>query len=127
MEQLKQDMQAGIVALMEAVKNDYLAMHERWNKADAETCSAEELEARIAVRKEMAAEFVAGVRADIGKKYVKIVREGSVHSFVMMEDDSKFRRGDILRAAFWAAPARNSARGNVLTGDLSRVSWTGVI
>jgi hypothetical protein len=75
----------------------------------------------------MAAEFVAGVRADIGKKYVKIVREGSVHSFVMMEDDSKFRRGDILRAASWAAPARNSARGNVLTGDLSRVSWTGVI
>ena len=101
MEQLKHDMQSGIVALMEAVKNDYLAMHERWNKADAEICSAEELEARIAVRKEMAAEFVAGVRADIGKKYVKIVREGSVHSFVMMEDDSKFRRGDILRAASW--------------------------
>ena len=80
-----------------------------------------------AIDPEMAAEFVAGVRADIGKKYVKIVREGSVHSFVMMEDDSKFRRGDILRAASWAAPARNSARGNVLAGDLSRVSWTGVI
>lgn len=127
MEQLKQDMQAGIVALMEAVKNDYLAMHERQNKADAETCSAEELESRIAVRKEMAAEFVAGVRADIGKKYVKIVCEGSVHSFVMMEDDSKFRRGDILLAASWAAPARNFARGNVLAGDLSRVRWTGVI
>jgi hypothetical protein len=48
-----------------------------------------------------------------------------VWGFIQKEDDKKFRAGDILKAASWAAPARNKARGNVLDEDFSWVRWTG--
>ena len=64
-----------------------------------------------------------------GSKYIKIVRKGnqsSVWGFVVKTDNDKiFRKGDILKAAGWAAPARNKARGNILDGDFSWVRWTG--
>lgn len=64
----------------------------------------------------------------VGRKYAKIVRDNdvSVWGFVQLEDDDKFKAGDILKASSWSAPARNKARGNILTGDLSWVRWTGV-
>jgi O-glycosyl hydrolase len=63
----------------------------------------------------------------VGRKYAKIVRERdvSVWGFVQLQDDDKFKAGDILMASSWSAPARNKARGNVLTGDLSMVQWQG--
>lgn len=64
-----------------------------------------------------------------GSKYIKIVRKDnqeSVWGFVVKTDnDKKFRKGDILKAAGWSAPARNKARGNILDGDFSWVRWTG--
>ncbi len=49
-----------------------------------------------------------------------------VWGFIVKTDtDKKFRKGDILKAASWAAPARNKARGNILEGDFSWVRWTG--
>ena len=64
-----------------------------------------------------------------GSKYIKIVRSGTqdmVWGFIVKTDtDKKFRKGDILKAASWAAPARNKARGNILEGDFSWVRWTG--
>ena len=66
------------------------------------------------------------VEVKFGSKYIKLIRDRSVWGFVVnTESDSKFKRGDILMAAGWAAPARNKARGNVLDGDLSWVQWTG--
>lgn len=53
-----------------------------------------------------------------GKKYIKIVAEGSqriVWGFINLSND-KFQYGDILKAASWAAPATNKARGNVFKG-----------
>ena len=59
-----------------------------------------------------------------GKKYIKIIRENSVWGFIVATDDhKKFKKGDILKAAGWNAPATNAARGNIFE-DFS-VAWTG--
>ena len=76
-------------------------------------------------------EFSIKVNLEFGRKYAKVITGNgmwaSVHSFIVLADDGKFKAGDILKAASDKAPARNKARGNVLGGDLSRVRWTGVI
>ena len=74
-------------------------------------------------------EFADGLVIEEGRKYFKIIKTGgqrSVWGFVVKgDDDKKFKKGDILKAAGWKAPARNAARGNILEGDFSKVQWTG--
>jgi hypothetical protein len=50
-----------------------------------------------------------------------------VHSFIVLKNDGKFRKGDILKAASWAAPATNFVRGNVLDKKYANATWTGII
>jgi len=78
-----------------------------------------------AIRDKMIVEFNDKLRVDEGNKYIKIVSNGSVHSFIVKEDGPKFKRGDILKAASWASPAKNFARGNIVAGLYANVSWTG--
>ena len=59
-----------------------------------------------------------------GKKYFKIIRDRSCWGFIVKEDFKHFRKGDILKAAGFNAPALNRARGNILDGGYS-VAWTG--
>ena len=60
-----------------------------------------------------------------GRKYIKILSNRSATAFIVATDkDKKFKKGDILKAASYAAPARNRARGNVLDGDYP-INWTG--
>lgn len=67
-----------------------------------------------------------------GRSYIKIIRERrggsgrSVAGFIVKKDTAKFKRGDMLKAAGWKAPATNFARGNVLTDLPERVRWTGI-
>ena len=68
-------------------------------------------------------EFNDSIRIDEGKSYLKVVKDGSVHSFIVKADTNQFKAGDILFPASWKAPAKNFARGNVFT-DLTRVRWT---
>ena len=78
---------------------------------------------------EMREEFAAGILHDVGNKYIKITKGGSVHSFIVnIENDKKFAYGDILKAASWNSPARNKARGNIFNeSDIeTRLCWTGV-
>lgn len=77
------------------------------------------------IRQDMIDQFEAGVEYEIGKKFIKVTTFRSVHSFIVIKDDGKFKAGDILKAASWKAPAKNFARGNVLDGTLDRVTWTG--
>ena len=76
-------------------------------------------------RIEMAKRFKEGWEIKVGKKYVKIINGNSVWGFIVnTDDDVKFRKGDILKPATWAAPARNAARGYILDGGY-KVNWTG--
>ena len=70
------------------------------------------------------------VSFDRGRKFIKVVTQSygskSVHSFVCIQSDGKFQFGDILKAATWAQPAKNFARGNVLDPkSYTHHSWTG--
>ena len=77
----------------------------------------------------MKAEFVDEWVITPGSKYIKILRDngGSAWGFIVKTDtDKKFKKGDILKCAGWAAPARNKARGNVLEGNYP-INWTGPV
>lgn len=72
-------------------------------------------------------EFADKLEMKFGNKYIKILSGGSAHSFIVNTDkDSKFKKGDILMAASWSAPARNFPRGNIFD-DNYNVRWTGAI
>lgn len=79
---------------------------------------------------EMVQEFKDGLSVQYGSKYLKVMTSDAgggqhVHSFIVLKDGGKFKRGDILMAASWATPATNFSRGNVLQGKTDRVYWTG--
>ena len=59
-----------------------------------------------------------------GIKFINVVQENGVFCFIVKEDFKHFKKGDILKAAGYNAPALNSARGNVLTGNYA-IQWTG--
>jgi len=99
--------------LLEAIKTDYLRFTSRNFTRELSD-----------INKDMIAEFNENLHYEEGRKYIKVITGGSVWGFIMKADDAKFKAGDILKAAGWAAPARNKPRGNVFT-DLSWVRWTG--
>ena len=101
-------MQLFINQLLEDIKADYA----RWSTN------------LTSPRQEMIYEFSARVRVTEGKKYIKVIQGTSVWGFIVKEDGGKFRKGDILKAAGWNAPAMNSARGNILDGGYT-IQWTG--
>ena len=80
------------------------------------------------INKKMIAEFNESISYKTGSKYIKITRErGGVWGFVVnIDNDKKFKKGDILKAAGYAAPARNFARGNIIDGGYT-VRWTGAL
>lgn len=102
---MKQEMQTALEAVKEVMIKDYMRF--------------------MPENERMQTEFIEGLQWTEGQKYIKILQRNSVWGFVVAtEGDKKFKYGDILKAAGWAAPARNAARGNVFT-DLSWVQWTG--
>ena len=75
-------------------------------------------------------DFAESIEFEEGRKYIKVTKklgnQTMVWGFIVKGDNDKlFREGDILKAASWAAPARNKPRGNILRGDFSWVRWTG--
>ena len=107
-----------MTALIENIKADY----SNWTTRCA---GAKGLDA---INKTMIAEFNEKITYKTGSKYIKVFSEGgSVWGFVVNTDnDKKFKKGDILKAAGWAAPARNFPRGNILEGGYT-IRWTGAM
>ena len=116
------EMTTAIETLVEAIKTDYLDWTERSAIARAKRDGgAGELND---INKLMIADFNNELGFSVGNKYIKIVKGGSVWGFIVnTTDDKNFKRGDILKAASWNAPARNHARGNVFDGY--QIQWTG--
>lgn len=98
----------GLVEYLEHIKADYA----KWSTQSP-------------YRDEFIADFNDNLRVEVGSKFIKVVSKGSAHSFICLRDMGKFTKGDILKAASWAAPAKNFARGNLMARDFGSVRWTG--
>jgi predicted metallo-beta-lactamase superfamily hydrolase len=114
---MNNEMKKAVDNLLEAIKNDYI----NWTSSNGKRELTE-------INKNMISEFCDNLTYKVGKKYIKIVKgdhgSQSVWGFVVnTTNDKKFREGDILKAASWATPARNHARGNVFEDEYS-VQWT---
>jgi len=114
--------------LIENIKADYL----KWTKGcayarnRASGAPSANAWALSEINKKMIADFNEKMTYKVGNKYIKVFTEGgSVWGFVVNTDkDKKFKKGDILKAAGYAAPARNAARGNIVDGGYT-INWTG--
>ena len=105
-------LEKGVDNLMNAMIEDYTG-ESRWTSLAMDRKS------------DMQKRYVEGLVAKKGKKYWKIIQDDSATSFIVaVDDDKKFKKGDILMAASWNAPARNRARGNVIDGEYG-FNWTG--
>ena len=106
---------AGLANMKAAMINDYV----NWTTRN----TTRELSD---INKKMIGEYSVNFTITYGKKYIKITEKGGgVKAFVVgVDNDKKFKKGDILKPAGWAAPARNAARGNILEGNYA-IDWTG--
>ena len=114
-------MREEIEKLLEAMRNDY----KRWS----DMCSRNDSASHSKIKDEMTEDFCNGLKVEENRRYWKITTGNgqSVSGFIVKAGDKKFREGDMLKAAGWAAPARNFARGNVLDGrGVNEVRWTGI-
>jgi hypothetical protein len=110
---IKNMLEQAIKELNKAIKSDYVNM-----------CTSHGTKPLTGYFKQSVEDWENNMRITEGKKYIKIIRENSVWGFIVKEDFKHFRKGDILKAAGWNAPALNQARGNILDGGYT-VQWTG--
>ena len=109
-------MEKQITELVENIKTDYL---------DWTTRSGDNKGELSDINKKMIAEFNDGLSFTTGQKYIKVLSSHSVWGFIVnVDNDKKFAKGDILKAAGYNAPARNKPRGNILDGGY-HIRWTG--
>jgi len=95
-----------------------LTMYADHLKADYNKCNQDVSDAKFDITFERGRKFIKVVKTSWGSR--------SVHSFICIQPDGKFQFGDILKAAGWAAPAKNFARGNVLNpSSYVNHRWTG--
>ena len=120
-------MREAIEKVLEAMREDY----KQWSNWSSSYKPNPHSDKKI--MNEMIENYCSGLEVTEGSRYWKITgtsgggNSRSVKGFIAKAGDKKFREGDMLKAAGWAAPARNFARGNVLDGyKVDEVRWTGI-
>ena len=119
-----------IEKVLETMRNDY----KRWSMMTRTVHqNVDKFCKDVEIRDAMIENYNAGLEVKENSRYWKITgtsgggNSRSVSGFICKAGDKKFREGDMLKAAGWAAPARNFARGNVLDGSgVKGVRWTGI-
>ena len=118
-------MREAIEKVLETMRKDYI----RWS----DMCASHDEVAHSRIKTEMEENYCNGLEVEENRRYWKIISTNgsgtsrSVNGFIVKAGDKKFREGDMLKPAGWAAPARNFARGNVLDGTgLNNARWTGI-
>lgn len=109
-----------IAVMLDAMKADYLNNFAKRSGATS----------REEIRMDMYAKYCETLTVEEGRNYIKVITDRSVAGFICKKDNPKkgFVVGDMLKAASWAAPATNFARGNVFNeADANKVRWTGIL
>ncbi len=103
---------AGLLKLKDAMIADY----------------AEFMPPKDEVRKKILNEYVEDFIISYSKKYIKITEErGAVRAFIVnVDNDPKFKKGDILMPIAYNKPVRDTARGNILDGGYE-IKWSGAM
>ena len=104
-------LQEGIKNMMNGAKEDYA----KWSGKGTDMS---------AYTKKQLDKWDDSITIKEGQKYIKVIRENGVFCFIVKEDFKHFKKGDILKAAGFNAPALNQPRGNVLKGNYP-INWTG--
>ncbi len=117
-EKVATSLEEGIKNIIETSKLDYARWTDRSSKG----------EKRSEYFEQSLKEFEDKCSVQTGRNYIKVVRDNSVHCFVVAKVTDKlakrgFKVGDILKPAGYNAPALNRARGNVFEGFM--MNWTG--
>ena len=80
------------------------------------------------IRLKMIDEFNNSINVRSGRKFDKIVSNGSVWGFVAKTDGVlkgiPYFVGDVFKAAGWRAPAKH-VRGSIFSSETNWYSWTG--
>jgi len=93
MNDLRENIEAGVEAMMEHMREDYRG----WSRLGEKDESG--------IRAKMSEEYGDELRYTTGSKYIKVTSKNSVSAFVVnTTSDKKFSFGDILKPAGWAAP-----------------------
>ena len=119
-----------IEKVLEAMREDY----KRWSMQGRTVHqNTDDFCREMDIREEMSENYCNGLEVEENRRYWKITgtngggSQVSVKGFIVKAGDKKFREGDMLKPAGWAAPARSFARGNVLDGTgVYNVRWTGI-
>ena len=105
--------------LMGGIKKDYA----KWG-SDIDSLD----EPQKSIRLKMIDEFNGSLDVRSGRKFDKIVSNGSVWGFVAKTDGLlkgiPYFVGDVFKAAGWAAPAKH-VRGSFFDANTDWFSWTG--
>ena len=112
---MNNEMKEGMEMMLEHMRRDYVG----WSRSGMRDISEE-------ILSESEKRYCDGLCYTVGSKYIKVSNDSTTEAFVVnTESDKKFRLGDILKPAGWAAPAKNFARGNILDRNFDRLRWTG--